>query len=72
MVDSVLRLYPDVLRRHVDAGVAGVEPVLIAPIVDITDGGHAVLDEAHLGKQPDWTFDDTDSGKAPVQRLAAG
>jgi NADH:ubiquinone oxidoreductase subunit F (NADH-binding) len=71
VIDSVLRLYPDVLRRHVDEGTAAVEPVLVAPIVDLTDDGKVVLDEAHAGKQPDWSFDDTDSGKAPVQRLAS-
>jgi NADH:ubiquinone oxidoreductase subunit F (NADH-binding) len=70
VVDSVLRLYPDVLRRHLDPATPAVAPELIVPIVDITDDGHVLLDDAHVGKQPDWTFDDVDSGKVPVERLA--
>ena len=71
VVESVLRLFPDALRRHLDPECPAVAPALIAPIVDIVDD-RVVLDERHLGKQPDWTFDDTDSGKAPVERLADG
>jgi NADH:ubiquinone oxidoreductase subunit F (NADH-binding) len=70
VIDSVLRLYPDVLRRHLDPATQAVTPELIVPIVDITDDGHVLLDEAHLAKQPDWTFDDVDSGKVPAERLA--
>ena len=70
VIDSVLRLYPDVLRRHLDPSTPAVTPELIVPIVDITDDGHVVLEKAHAGKQPDWTFDDVDSGKVPAERLA--
>ena len=70
VIESVLRLYPDVLRRHLDPGAPAVTPELIVPIVDLTDDGHVLLDESHVGKQPDWTFDDVDSGKVPAERLA--
>jgi NADH:ubiquinone oxidoreductase subunit F (NADH-binding) len=70
VMDSVLRLYPDVLRRRLDPSVEPVAPVLIAPIVDITADGDVVLDEEHARKQPDWTFADHDSGKAPAQLYA--
>jgi hypothetical protein len=69
-MDSVLRLYPDVLRRRLDPSVEPVAPVLIAPIVDITADGDFVVDEEHARKQPDWTFGDHDSGKAPAQLYA--
>jgi NADH:ubiquinone oxidoreductase subunit F (NADH-binding) len=49
--------------RHID------DPVLIAPLVDITDDGRAILDERHRAKQPDWTFDETYSGQSPADRL---
>jgi len=42
--------------------------VLVAPIVEL-EGGRAELDEGHLGKQPDWSFDETDSGRSPADRL---
>ena len=43
-------------------------PVLIAPLTVIR-GDAAEVDEAQAGKQPDWTYDDIDSGAAPAERL---
>lgn len=43
-------------------------PVMIAPIIDLVDG-RFVLDETSLTKQPDWSHDEVDSGKFPVDRL---
>jgi hypothetical protein len=59
----------DDLRMHVgpDAGPAA-EEALIAPIVDL-DGDTFVLDTNQRDKQADWTFDDTDSGRAPADRI---
>lgn len=71
VIDSVMRLFPDALRQHLDPNQPGVRPEPIVPIVDIRDG-HAELDLRQLEKQPDWTFDAVDSGKAPVDRLAEG
>ena len=45
-----------------------VAPLLVAELVDIDDG-KAVYDEEFTRKQPDWTFDDIDSGQSPVDRL---
>jgi hypothetical protein len=42
--------------------------VLISPIVRIDDDGVALLDEDLRRKQPDWTFDEVDSGQAPADR----
>ena len=41
---------------------------MIAELVDIVDGV-AHLDEHHLDKQPDWSYDRVDSGQAPADRL---
>jgi NADH-quinone oxidoreductase subunit F len=70
VVGSLLRLFPAPFRRHTAGRLDEVEPALIAPLRDIVDGV-AVLDESHASKQPDWTHDPTDSGKAPAERLAA-
>lgn len=71
VVESVLRLFPDALRAHT-TGAAPARAAPILPILELGDDGVAVLDEQHLGKQPDWTYGDTDSGKPPVERLAEG
>ena len=51
---------------HGDA--EGVEPALIAELLDIT-GQTAVPDASHRDKQPDWTYDDVYSGKWPADWL---
>jgi NADH:ubiquinone oxidoreductase subunit F (NADH-binding) len=43
-------------------------PMLVAELVDIDDG-KAIYDEEFAGKQPDWTYDEVDSGQSPVDRL---
>lgn len=68
VVGSVLALFPEQLRAHATAAVGEAEPELIAPIVDLVDG-QAELDVGHAAKQPDWTFDDVDSGQAPADRI---
>jgi NADH:ubiquinone oxidoreductase subunit F (NADH-binding) len=72
VVGSILAAFPGVLERHLEErdGLA-TDPAPILPLLDIVDG-QAVLDEHQLDKQPDWTYDATDSGKAPVERLAKG
>jgi hypothetical protein len=42
--------------------------MLIAELLDIDDGV-AQVDGRFADKQPDWTFDDVDSGQSPVERL---
>ncbi len=65
---SLLELFAD----DVDAHVAGTAPAhrsqLISELVAIDDGV-AHVDERHREKQPDWTYDATDSGKTPAARL---
>ena len=71
VIDSILQLFPGALERHLYSDVQRVEPEPILPIVDIA-GGVARLDLHQLAKQPDWSYDATDSGKPPVNRLAKG
>jgi NADH-quinone oxidoreductase subunit F len=72
VLESILQLFPDVLRSHARGDTAGAEPYPIAAIAELGEDGLAVLEERQLDKQPDWSFDATDSGKAPVERLAHG
>ncbi|MCU1484243.1 MAG: hypothetical protein JWN67_989 [Actinomycetia bacterium] len=68
VVGSLLDRFATEVRAHADARLDGAEPVLIAPILDLVDD-RFVLDEGHDGKQPDWTYDLTDSGQAPADRI---
>jgi len=68
VVGSLLRLFPDAVQAHARGRTGAAEPELIAPIVDLADG-RAVLDERQAQKQPDWTYDETDSGQWPADRL---
>jgi len=69
VIGSLLSLFPDAVQAHCgeDAAVPD-DIVLVAPLVDIKDG-QAIVDERHRDKQPDWTFDETDSGQSPADRL---
>ena len=60
---------PTAVQAHVDGTAEAAEPGVVAELVDIRDG-EAVVDIRHRDKQPDWTFDEQDSGVAPVDRLA--
>jgi NADH-quinone oxidoreductase subunit F len=68
VLTSMLERFGHELDAHVEKNAKPVEPATIAELVDI-EGDTARWDERHLQKQPDWTFDSTDSGKTPVERL---
>jgi NADH-ubiquinone oxidoreductase-F iron-sulfur binding region/Hemerythrin HHE cation binding domain len=66
---SLLLLFPDALGpdSHL-APASNITPVSIAPISDLI-GGRVIVDSPQLTKQPDWSYDDADSGAAPAARL---
>jgi NADH:ubiquinone oxidoreductase subunit F (NADH-binding) len=68
VVGSLLSLFPDAVEAHFSGTAEAGEPVLVASLVDIDDG-RAVVDEHHRNKQPDWTFNEIDSGQSPADRL---
>jgi len=67
VLTSLLELYGDEVAAHVDGAAQPVEPELIAELVDIDDGV-ATWDERHRKKQPDWSYDEVDSGQVPAER----
>ena len=70
VVGSIIKSFGPELEAHVGRyGAGGVEPILIAELVDIS-GDTALLDEHHLDKQPDWTFGPEYSGKVPAELFA--
>lgn len=69
VVGSILTRYAEQVDGHERHELPGHEPTIIAPIVALDDGD-AVLDQGQSAKQPDWTYDPTDSGQWPADRLA--
>jgi NADH:ubiquinone oxidoreductase subunit F (NADH-binding) len=69
VVGSLLRSFPDRLQSRILPGSPPVESYMVAPLADIGADG-AVVDTSAAGKQPDWTHDAVDSGKAPVDRFS--
>jgi NADH:ubiquinone oxidoreductase subunit F (NADH-binding) len=68
VVGSLLARYPGQVAAHLSGEAPAVLPALVAELVEIDDGT-AVVDEHHRDKQPDWTYDEVDSGRAPADRL---
>jgi NADH:ubiquinone oxidoreductase subunit F (NADH-binding) len=69
VIGSVLDLFGDEIRAHVAHDREVVEPIAMVPLSAL-NADSAVLDVHASRKQPDWTFDDTWSGKYPVDLLA--
>ena len=67
VLHSLLELFGDEVEAHLAGSAPGVEPQLIAELVDIADGV-ATWDERHRDKQPDWSYDEEDSGQVPAER----
>ena len=68
VVRSIVAAFHGPLRAHADATVDGVDAYPVAEIVDL-QGQAVVINERQLRKQPDWTYDDVDSGASPADRI---
>lgn len=72
VISSILALFPEAFVAHAEGRDDPVAPYLIAELegfVDDETGRQAVYDTRHATKQPDWTYDATDSGQSPADRL---
>ena len=65
---NVLEHFPEDIDAHMTGRAEPVEPALVAELVSI-EGGVAEWDERHRDKQPDWSYDEEYSGKAPAERF---
>jgi NADH:ubiquinone oxidoreductase subunit F (NADH-binding) len=68
VVASILEHFADEFQAHLSGAAEPVDPRLIAELADIK-GDEAVLDEHRRQKQPDWSYDETDSGQVPADRF---
>jgi len=64
VLTSIREHFGDEMSAHLDRRDP-VDRELIAELVDIRDG-KAVWDERHRNKQPDWSYNKTNSGTVPV------
>jgi predicted dehydrogenase len=68
VIGSVFELFDDEVAQHRDKTGRESAPTFIAAIKELADG-QAVLDVRQAEKQPDWTYNETDSGQWPADRL---
>jgi NADH-quinone oxidoreductase subunit F len=68
VVRSIIAAFDGQFRAHADGTAAPADAFPIAEILDL-QGEAVFIDERQLQKQPDWTYDDVDSGKAPSDRI---
>jgi NADH:ubiquinone oxidoreductase subunit F (NADH-binding) len=69
VVASLMEQFRAEFDAHAAVASRGTDPYLVAELVDI-EGDEAVVDEHHLHKQFDWSFNEEDSGKTPVDRFS--
>ena len=68
VVRSLIAEFHGQFRAHADGTSAAVDSYPIAEILDVQGDG-VLINEQQLRKQPDWTYDDVDSGASPADRI---
>lgn len=68
VVRSIIAAWHGQFRGHADRVIDGVDSYPVAEAVDL-QGQAVVINERQLRKQPDWTYNDVDSGASPADRI---
>ena len=68
VVESIMHLFPEQFTAHLRGTTPATPPYPIAALVQILRN-QAIIDHHEALKQPDWSFDEDYSGKAPADRL---
>jgi NADH:ubiquinone oxidoreductase subunit F (NADH-binding) len=68
VVRSIIAAFHGQFRAHADGTTVPAEGLPIAEILDL-QGEAVLIDERQLQKQPDWTYNATDSGASPSDRI---
>jgi NADH-quinone oxidoreductase subunit F len=68
VVRSIIAAFHGQFRAHADGTVDPADEFPIAEILDL-QGEAVLIDEHQLRKQPDWTYNDVDSGASPSDRI---
>jgi hypothetical protein len=69
VVGRLVELFPGSFTSHIEGRVPGSPRFPVLPVVGFAEG-KAILDEHQLDKQPDWTYDEVDSGTFPAARFS--
>jgi NADH:ubiquinone oxidoreductase subunit F (NADH-binding) len=69
VVGRLVELFPGSFTSHIEGRVPASPAWPVIPVVGFQDG-KAVLDLHQLEKQPDWTYDEVDSGTFPAARYS--
>ena len=69
VVGRLVELFPGSFTSHIEGRVPGSPRFPVLPVVGFAEG-KAILDEHQLDKQPDWTYDEVDSGTFPAARYS--
>jgi len=70
VVGRLVQLFPGSFTSHIEGRVPASDPWPVVPVAGFADG-QAVLDVHQLDKQPDWTYDEVDSGTFPAARYSS-
>ena len=68
VVRSLVDAFPEAMAVHFGADTPGERRVLVSELRDLS-AGVATLDDGFERRQPDWSTDDVDSGKTPIDRV---
>lgn len=68
VVRSIVAAFHGQFRAHEDAAADPADSYPVAEIADLRGDG-VRINEQQLRRQPDWTFNDVDSGKSPADRI---
>jgi NADH:ubiquinone oxidoreductase subunit F (NADH-binding) len=69
VVGRLVELFPGSFTSHIEGRVPASPAWPVLPVLGF-EGGEAVLDLHQLEKQPDWTYDEVDSGTFPAARYS--
>ncbi len=70
VVGRLVQLFPGSFTSHIEGRVPASPAWPVIPVLGFADG-KAVLDTHQLEKQPDWTYDEIDSGTFPAARYSS-
>lgn len=65
---SLTQIGSRAMADHLEGRAEAADRYVVAELTDL-DGDGATVDLRHADKQPDWTYDDVDSGQSPADRL---
>ncbi len=70
VVGSIVEHFGDEIDAHISGQRGPAVPEVVAELLDIR-GDEAIVDGRHPFKQPDWSYNKTDSGTVPVELYSA-